>query len=453
MTGPPSGPRSGAVEANVDGLVGPTHNFAGLSPGNLASQASEGAVSNPRAAALEGLDKMSRLVSLGLPQFVLPPHERPDTAFLRRLGFGGDDAAVLACAHAQAPELLATAASASAMWAANAATVTPSADAADGRVHLTPANLVTNLHRSLEHAQTARSLRALLPDPARFAVHDALPMRPQFGDEGAANHVRLCGEEGGPGVNLFVHGRDAYEPWAGGFPARQTRQAFAAIARRHGCARALPVRQARAAIEAGVFHNDVVCVGARRTLLFHEAAFEDAAGMRAAVRVAAEGLFAPEFVEVSEAELPLAEAVASYLFNAMLVQPPGEDRLVLIAPVEVREHARARATAERIAGANGGVGRVEYVDVRQSMRNGGGPACLRLRLSLTSEELAAANPAQRFDAPLHARLGDWVRRRYRERLAPGDLADPALLDEGRTALDELCGLLGLGGAFYPFQRA
>ncbi|MBE7219075.1 MAG: N-succinylarginine dihydrolase [Caulobacteraceae bacterium] len=443
---------NGAVEANADGLVGPTHNFAGLSPGNLASQANEGAVSDPRAAALEGLDKMSRLASLGSPQFVLPPHARPDTRFLRELGFTRDDAQVLESAQRQAPELLAAASSASAMWAANAATVTPSADAADGRVHLTAANLVANLHRSLEHPQTARSLRALLPGEERFAVHDALPSRPQLGDEGAANHVRLCAEEGAPGVNLFVYGRSAYDAWSGRYPARQTREAFEAIVRRHGCARAVFARQSRAAIEAGVFHNDVVCVGARRTLLFHEAAFEDVAALKADVRAAAAGLFEPEFVEVPEAELPLAEAVGSYLFNSMLVQPPGEDRLVLVAPIEVRESARARAAAERIAGANGGVGRVEYVDVRQSMRNGGGPACLRLRLSLTAQELGAANPAQRFDADLHARLADWVRRRYRDRLAPGDLADPSLLDEGRAALDELCSLLGLGGSFYPFQR-
>lgn len=448
MTGAPA-----AVEANADGLVGPTHSFAGLSPGNLASQANEGAVSDPRGAALEGLAKMARLDALGLPQFVLPPHDRPDLRFLRALGFAGSDAAVLAAAAAQAPHLLAAASSASAMWAANAATVTPSADAADGRVHLTPANLVSNLHRSLEAGQTARALRRLLPDPARFAVHDALPMRPQLGDEGAANHVRLCTEEGAPGVNLLAWGRAAHEPWAGRYPARQTREACEAVVRRHGCARAVLARQSRAAIDAGVFHNDVVCVGARTTLLFHEAAFEDSAGVKAAVRRAAAGLFEPEFVEVAEAELPLAEAVASYLFNAMLVAPPGEDRLVLLAPADVGDHSRARAAAERLAAANGGIGRVEYVDVRQSMRNGGGPACLRLRLSLTQEELALANPAQRFGPGLHTRLADWARRRYRDRLAPADLADPALLDEGRAALDELCGLLDLGAGFYPFQRA
>ncbi len=442
-----------AIECNADGLVGPTHNFAGLSPGNLASAASEGQVSNPRGAALEGLGKMRVLHNLGLPQFVLPPHERPDLEFLRALGFTGCDAAVLDAAGRAAPELLAAASSASAMWAANAATVTPGADAADGRVHLTPANLVANLHRSLEPAQTGRMLRRLLPDPAYAQVHDALPSRPQLGDEGAANHVRLCGEEGGPGVNLFVWGRGAHESWSGRHPARQTREASEAVARRHGCGRAVFARQSRAAIEAGVFHNDVVCVGARTALLFHERAFEVTSAVVDGVREAAHGLFEPVFLEVSEAELPLADAVRSYLFNSMLVAPPAEDRLVLVAPVEVRDSARARAAAERLCDGNGPLGRVLYVDVRQSMRNGGGPACLRLRLSLTPEALASANAAQRFDAALGRRLEDWVARRYRDRLQPDDLRDPALLDEGRAALDELSALLDLGGDFYPFQRA
>jgi succinylarginine dihydrolase len=170
------------------------------------------------------------------------------------------------------------------------------------------------------------------------------------------------------------------------------------------------------------------------------------------VRRAAEGLFEPVFVEVSERELPLPEAVSSYLFNSMLVEVPGEDRLTLIAPVEVRETPAARAVAEGLPASNGPIGRIEYVDVRQSMRNGGGPACLRLRVVLTDDELAAANPEQRFTPELHERLAGWIERRYRDRLTVEDLADPALLDESRAALDELTGLLGLGGGFYPFQR-
>ncbi len=439
-----------AVEANCDGLVGPTHSFAGLAPGNLASEIHKGEASNPRGAAVEGLSKMRLLHDLGLPQFVLPPHERPDVAFLRALGFGGTDAAVIEAAGRTAPELLNTACSASPMWAANAATVTPSADAADGRAHFTPANLLTNLHRSLEGEQTARSLRTLFPDAARFAVHDPLPAQPHFADEGAANHVRLCAEHGEAGVNLFVWGRDAWEAWAGRFPARQTRQAFEAVQRRHGAGGAVFARQARRAIEAGVFHNDVVCVGAKQCLFFHEAAFEDPAAVQADIRAAAG--FEPVFVEVSESDLPLAEAVKSYLFNSMLISLPGEDRLTLIAPMEVAETPRAHAVAQGLVSGNGPIGRVEYVDVRQSMRNGGGPACLRLRVVLTEEELAATNPGQRFTPALRHRLEAWAGTRYRDRLLPADLADPSLLVECRTALDELTQILSLGSDFYPFQR-
>ena len=426
-----------AVEANLDGLVGPTHNYAGLSPGNLASGANLGAVSNPRAAALQGLAKMKRLADLGLPQFVLPPQPRPALGFLRTLGFTGDDAQVNQAAWKASPALAGAAWSASSMWAANAATVTPSPDSADGRLHLTPANLLSNLHRSLEPPHTTATLRRLFPDPAVFAVHDPLPAQPQFADEGAANHVRLCGDHGGRGVNLFVHGRSAYEAWAGRFPARQTREAFEAIGRRHGARGVVHLRQNPAAIEAGAFHNDVVCVGALDTLFYHQLAFEDPAAVQTQVRAAAAGLFEPQFVEISEAELPLANAVSSYLFNAMLVRLPGEARLTLIAPVDVAEHSRARAVAERLAGSNGPIGAVRYVDVRESMRNGGGPACLRLRVVMTPDELAAAGAAYRLDDGLHARLSDWVDRRYRDRLAPADLADPALITESRAALEEL----------------
>lgn len=443
---------STAVEANADGLIGPTHSYAGLSPGNLASSLHAGKPSNPRAAVRQGLDKMKVLADLGLPQFVLPPQERPDIAFIRGLGFAGSDAQVLEKAWADAPTFAAAACSASSMWAANAATVTPSADSGDDRVHFTPANLVTNLHRNLEHTQTKRALEALFPDPSRFAVHDALPGVSHLADEGAANHVRLCAEHGAPGVNLLVWGREAWEGWDGPYPARQTHEASQAIARRHGVTGALFPRQGRMAIAEGTFHNDVVCVGTLNTLLFHELAFEDKAGTLAAIRKAAEGRFEPIFVEVSAADLPLADAISSYLFNSMLVQVPGEDRLTLICPTETRDNPRSHAVAERIAASNGPIGRVRYVDVRQSMMNGGGPACLRLRVVLTDAELAATNPAMRLTDDLYARLGDWADRWYRETLSPEDLVDPALLDESRGALDELTGILKLGRDFYPFQR-
>jgi succinylarginine dihydrolase len=439
-----------AVEVNFDGLVGPTHAYGGLSHGNVASSRNRGDVSNPRAAALQGLAKMRRLMELGLMQGVLPPHERPDVGFLRRLGFSGGDAMVVEAAAKVAPGLLAAASSASAMWTANAATVSPGADTADGRVHFTPANLAAMLHRSIEAPQTARTLRAIFADPARFAHHPPVPGGARLGDEGAANHGRLAPAHGAPGIELFVYGRAAAEAEApGDFPARQVREASEAVARLHGLSaeRAVFVRQSRAAIDAGAFHNDVVSVTNGTVLLTHEGAFEE--GGIAAIRAASP--FDIEVISASAAEVPLEDAVKSYLFNSQLVTLP-DGAMALILPEEARENPRTAAFLERIAAAGGPVRRLEFLDLRQSMRNGGGPACLRLRVVLTAAERAALAGRCLLDTATLAMLEAWVEKHYRDRLTAADLADPKLLDEGRTALDELTATLGLG-SIYPFQGA
>ena len=229
-----------AVEANFDGLVGPTHNYAGLSWGNVASKSSVRSVSSPKEAALQGLAKMKQLADRGYVQGVLPPHERPHIPTLRALGFEGTDARVLEQAAKASPSILAAVSSASSMWTANAATVSPSADTADHRVHFTPANLSAKFHRSIEHRVTGRSLKAVFADESYFAHHPALPSVSHFGDEGAANHTRLCAGYGEPGVELFVYGQIAFNeqaPAPGKYPARQTLEASQAIARLHGLSR------------------------------------------------------------------------------------------------------------------------------------------------------------------------------------------------------------------------
>lgn len=441
-----------AREANYDGLIGPTHNYGGLSLGNLASAKNKGLIASPRAAALQGLQKMKLMADAGLVQGVLPPQARPNIPELRLMGFSGSDEDVLQGAWRANPVLVRNMSSASSMWSANAATVSPSADCADGRLHLTPANLSTMLHRSIEHAQTGRALRAAFP---MAIVHDALPMQSTYSDEGAANHVRLCAEHGDAGIELFVYGRDALLGGGGTeFPARQTLQASHIIATRHllSGTRTVFAKQAGRVIDAGAFHNDVVCVGAKQCLFYHEDAFEDTAGTLAAIRKAADGLFEPQFVAVSGEDVPLEDAISAYLFNSMLVQLPGEERLTLIAPTETEDNPRTKAYCDTLVAGNGPIGAVKYVDVRQSMRNGGGPACLRLRVVLTEAELAAANPKMILDEALYAQLSDWVTKHYREDMAPNDLGDPDLMRESFTALDELTGIMGLGGDFYPFQR-
>ncbi|HEX6136755.1 MAG TPA: N-succinylarginine dihydrolase [Casimicrobiaceae bacterium] len=437
---------------NFDGLPGPTHNYSGLATGNLASERNAQQVANPREAALQGLAKMRALAARGFPQGVLPPQERPDVHALRALGFEGSDREVIADAGRDAPELLAACCSAAAMWVANAATVSASADCADGRVHFTPANLVTHFHRSLEPPTTTRVLRAIFADEARFAVHDPLPAAPQLGDEGAANHTRFAAAVGMPGIELFVYGRRGF---GGGqapmrYPARQTREASEAIARRHALdpAAVIFAQQRPDAIDAGVFHNDVIAVGEGNVLFCHERAFLDQSALLAALEDAIGGFSA---IVVRDDELPIADAVGTYLFNSQLLERP-DGRFLLVAPAECRAHRATSQLLDHLVESGSPIGEVLTFDLRQSMRNGGGPACLRLRVPLTPAERQALRCSVVLDAALDAALDAWIRRHYRDRLAPPDLRDPALVDETHRALDELTHLLHLP-AVYRFQMA
>jgi succinylarginine dihydrolase len=442
-----------AREYNFDGLVGPTHNYAGLSFGNVASKANAGVVSNPRAAALQGLAKMKALADRGFAQGVLPPHARPDFALLRRLGFEGTDAQALGRAARQAPALLSAAYSSSAMWTANAATVSASADTADARVHFTPANLVSKLHRSIEPEATARILAAVFPEGPHFAHHAPLPASPQTGDEGAANHTRLCARAGDAGIEFFVYGAsgfDAAAPAPLRFPARQTREASQAVARLHGLdpLRTVFAQQDPAAIDAGVFHNDVIAVGTERLLFCHARAFHDQATVLRRLREAFPGEL--EVIEVPETFVSISDAVETYLFNSQLLARP-DGTMLLVVPEECRRHERVAKYLEGLASPGGTIREVLSFDLRESMRNGGGPACLRLRVEMTEAEAKAMHRGVLLDEALHARLTQWIEAHYRDRLAPSDLADPTLAIECGEALEALSGILGLGTG-YPFQR-
>ncbi len=413
------------TEINFDGLIGPSHNYAGLSPGNLAATRNAGAVAHPRAAALQGIAKMHANLALGLTQGILLPHPRPDHRWLASLATSYADAA---------PHLRAQALSASAMWAANAATVSPAPDTADGRCHLTVANLGTMPHRSHEWPATLAQLKLAFADPA-FAVHPPVPL--PFGDEGAANHMRLCAGHGAPGVEIFVYGLSG-----GPFPARQHRDASEAIARAHGLdpARALFVQQSEAAIASGAFHNDVVAVANETVLFVHEHAFADKDRFYADLRRA---LPEVEIVEVPADRVSLADAIASYLFNAQLVTLA--DGMALILPEEARANAAVWDWLEEHVAGNGPIRRLEVVDVRESMANGGGPACLRLRV--------VADPAT-VDARFlvdHAkldRIAAVVTGHWPEAIDPAAIGDPALIVRIEAAHDALLQTLDLVGLIY-----
>ncbi|WBV24062.1 N-succinylarginine dihydrolase [Pantoea piersonii] len=443
-------------EANFDGLVGPTHHYAGLSVGNEASLHNRDGLSNPRKAALQGLAKMKALADRGFVQGILPPQPRPDVDALRALGFTGSDTQLLARAAAASPHLLSALSSASSMWTANAATVSPSADSADGRVHFTVANLNNKLHRSLEAPVTSAILRATFNNEAHFCHHDALPQQSDFGDEGAANHNRFCGDYGSQGIQLFVYGRRAF---GGGvasqrYPARQTLEASEAVARLHQLNPdyTLFAQQNPAAIDSGVFHNDVIAVSNRHVLFHHQRAFLDQDRLLSQLREKSAALGLPfESVEVPEEQVSLEDAVASYLFNSQLLSKP-DGKMLIVVPEECRQRENVWRYLNLLTERPGSpIDEVQLFDLRESMRNGGGPACLRLRVVLNEAERAAVNSGSLMNDARYQQLTRWVEKHYRDRLHSSDLADPQLLREVRQALDELTQILSLG-SIYDFQR-
>lgn len=440
-------------EWNFDGLVGPTHNYSGLSFGNIASSKNQGAVANPKLAALQGLSKMKALADRGWKQGVLAPQERPNLSVLRELGFTGSDQSILKAAARDARPVFHAAMSASSMWAANAATVSPSANTSDKRVHFTAANLNNKFHRSTEHPTTSRILRAMFGDEKHFSHHAALPANPQFGDEGAANHTRFAARVGEPGVEFFVYGAKGFDtsaPAPKKFPARQTLEASQAIARLHGLdpARTVFAQQNPDVIDAGVFHNDVIAVGHKHVHFCHERAFLNHDDVVAELRDKSKGSI--QTIVVPDTAVSVADAVSSYLFNSQLLSKPNGG-LAIVVPEECRNNPNVWAYLSQLAVPDALIDEVLVFDLRESMMNGGGPACLRLRVELTSAEAAAINDGVILTEDLYAALVGWVNTHYRDRMIEDDLLDPALIDEVRTALDELTRILKLGSV-YPFQR-
>lgn len=457
-----------SYEVNFDGLIGPTHNYGGLSHGNVASKNNALKISQPRKAALQGLQKMQTNRSFGLQQGILLPQQRPHMPTLRKLGFSGSDKRIIEQVSNTAPELLASCYSASSMWTANACTVSPSADSADNKVHFTPANLSSMFHRSIEHECTGDLLRAIFNNEEHFTHHNALPMGNHFGDEGAANHNRFANNYNDKGLQLFVFGRYAFREnkvLPAKFPSRQTYEASLAISRLHQLDESQVVfaQQNPKIIDAGAFHNDVVSVSNLNTFFMHEEAFVNKEAMQAELQQKNKELQLANrpqdqsndhklhFVEVPTEMVSLESAVKSYLFNSQLLQLPNQDGMTLILPEESRENNEVFTYLEWLTTQSTPIQDIKFVDVRQSMQNGGGPACLRLRVALTQQELDATNSKFILDDDMLGQLNSWVERNYREEITPEDLVDPALAEESFVALDELTQLFGLG-AFYEFQK-
>lgn len=427
-------------EWQFDGLVAPSHNYAGLSPGNIASSRNAGAASNPRQAALQGIEKMWFVKNLGMNQAFFPPQQRPILSSLRDLGFGGDDIHMLEIAYKQAPDLLAAVYSSAFMWAANAATIAPSSDTTDAKIHFTPANLISNFHRKLESPYTYKALSKIFADERYFTVHKPLPDALRFSDEGAANHMRVAGSHGSEGLHVYVYGiseDSAIKPEK--FPGRQNKLAFEAIARQQTVKHALHIQQHPHAIDLGVFHNDVIAMNTTRLMIAHEKAF--VTPLKQQIRI-------PnfEYIEITDSMLTVQECVETYFFNSQLLELPSGE-FVIVAPKECEEHARARAVFDALCGGNKWISQVHYIDVRESMRNGGGPACLRLRVTLNEHESAAMHQGIILTEERYKMLQQWVQHFYRDRMTIDDLRDVKLIDEISTALEALEDIIQMKG-FY-----
>lgn len=446
-----------SYEVNFDGLIGPTHNYSGLSYGNTASLKFQKMISNPKKAALQGLEKMKYLMDLGIKQAVLPPHERPHLPTLRDLGFTGSSEEMIRSAFKNAPDIFYACCSASSMWSANAATVSPSCDSMDGLMHITPANLLSKFHRSIETSFTAKVLLKIFSDSNCFMHHAPLPAHDLFADEGAANHSRFCSDFGKRGIQLFVYGRKGDSKkgeMPSVYPARQTQEASESIARLHQLSpnQTLFAQQSPEAIDAGVFHNDVISVGHCHLFLYHELAFVESLSVIEEMRRKFATCCQQELIliPVAESNVSLADAVRTYLFNSQIVSL-SDGTFLLLAPQECEENPIVRELLSSIASSTENpINAVEFCDIRESMQNGGGPACLRLRVVLNEKELAAAHQGVFLTEALYYKLVNWVKCHYRDSLSLEDLRDPSLCYESQKALDELTTLLGLG-SLYSFQ--
>ncbi len=419
------------IEAQIDRVVGPTHHFGGLGVGNVASKMHAGQASNPQAAAFQGLDKMRLVAGLGVPQLILPPQPRPDFHLLTAFGYRGTPAEILQNVLDDDPSVLSAAASCSAMWTANAATVTPSCDSDQGTLMMTVANLSASLHRSIEATVTRKELGRLFNTGVE--VRDALPGGASMRDEGAANHMRLSSPDGQFGVNVFVHGDGQPEPhlhWP-----RQTLATGKAIARGHGLKEndVFHLKQHPDAIDAGAFHNDVVAMSHQDLLIHHESAFapESRSEMSRLQSRFQEVVERPlRVLSIASDELTLEDAINTYFFNSQVISTSnsGKTSWSILCPVQVQRHTGANQLIQRLC-AEDVFDAVHFVDLGQSMDGGGGPACLRLRVPISKHKLVRLAESAFWTETLDSDLRDIISDRYPRKLQLADLADAEICQQ------------------------
>ncbi len=445
------------VTLNLDGLVAPTHNYAALAHGNLPAASSRYKVAFPRAAGLEVLAKIRFCHRMGSPQAILPPQELPDLEALRAAGFTGRDQKVIEQAYRQNPHLLYQCYSTTSLWTAHAATVSPSADSGDRRVHITPANLRAQGRRPGELAHVERMLRTVFPQRRYFRHHPALSVKRRFSDEGSVNWMRMAVAQEGSGLEMFVYGqppRDKGDRRPRKYPARQSFEASQQLIKRHGLdeRHAILIQQNPEVMEQGAFHNDMMALAHQNVLIYHEKAFANSHKVLRGIRrrLTQEADRPIYLIQIPESRLTAAEAIKTFLFNSQLLRRP-DGSMVLLSPADCQAPSVKKVIHDIVQGDNP-IRQVYYVSLNKSMAQGGGPSRLRLPVTLTEEELAAVHPGFLLNDLKICLLEEWVRDHFRERLPIEDLRDPALLRESRRALDELTRILHVG-SLYRFQKS
>lgn len=440
------------LEFNIDGLIGPTHHFGGLGIGNIASESNQSRVSYPRRAALEGLSKMRLLYEMGIPQFFLPPPRRPHSDWFKKVGFDFNTPEDRVCCFEFFPAVFSSAFSSSFMWMANAASVSVGVDCLDGMNRFIVANLAASLHREQECNERYEQLSDMFSHTRSTEVVRGLPAVTPLRDEGAANVMRLWNTQNDQGIYVFVYGeaeRDTIgandsaspSPRSSIHPSRQSRLASRLVSHslRIRDSKSLFVQQHPKAIDAGVFHNDVIATSHENFLLVHSLAFQNQSFELERIRASFHQQCGTSLrvLEIEESELTLEEAVRTYLFNSQIVTRPNGDWLML-CPVECQHSESVQKVLRRIQKVESRIRDIEFVSLRESMANGGGPACLRLRAYLTEREITELPPRFRIDDQSLAFLERFISTEYPESVRLGDFLDSELQRHCEWVSDSIC---------------
>ena len=433
---------SPAYEVYFETLPGMTHCY-------------EDEIANPKEAALQLLNKMKFLDSLGIKQVVLPPQEHPYMPLLKRIGFEGTTKDKLTSLKKAAPWLIPQICMSSNH---RNATVCPSIDSANSHLHFTPANQASSFMRSQDTEPTNRLLKALFKNPVFFEIHPPLPAVEFFYDEGAKNHFRFCKNYGSPGVQLFTFGK-SYQPSLTPLPfpekiaARQSKEASEAITRLH---RTYPGHNVFAfqnpnAIDLGTSHSDLLAISNQNLLLIHSRALWKQSDIIKQLKKLVADVSGTELtvIEITEKQLALKAALESHFFNSQIITL-SDNSMTLISSNTCKEF-ESGFLKEILEDNDNPIGSIHFVDLSEINKKGGGPASTCLQVVMNASELSEISESVFFRESLYHQLVDHVNKSYPTSLSITDLSDPNLYLKFMDSLNEICHILNLKG-IYSFQH-